>query len=107
VQPLEIFKWHDENGVWHFSDTKEQGQAAQTVTVDPNASIVHLPPIKNSERYEQITAATASGSRGTSANSTDPDSSPFGKITNLIDDSKKLDQLQQDRMAREERAAQE
>jgi hypothetical protein len=105
-KPVEVFKWQDENGAWHFSDTQEQGQAAQTVTVDPNASVVHLPPIKNPEIEEQ-NAVAADNNRRESPNSAASDSAPFGKITKLIDDSRRTEQLQQDRIARQERAAQE
>jgi len=106
-KPVEVFKWQDENGVWHFADTKEQGQAAQTVTVNPNASVVHLPPLKNPEFDGQNAAAAADDDHRESLNSAASDSTPFGKITKLIDDSRRTEQLQQDRIARQERAAQE
>lgn len=102
AKPVEVFKWQDENGVWHFSDTQEQEQTAQTVTVDPNASVVHLEALKNPKSEERI--AALNNNRHDSSNSDVQAASPFGKIPELISDSKKIRQPQQDHMDRLERA---
>jgi hypothetical protein len=48
AKAVEVFKWRDEKGVWHFSDKLEQGRSAQKLSVDSNAGVVHFSGAGNS-----------------------------------------------------------
>jgi hypothetical protein len=104
AQRMEVFRWQDEKGVWHYSDTKEQGRPAQIVTLNPNASVVHLDPVKSAEN-----------SKGTAAEKNkDDDSSSVPFLTSLsmrkppelITDAKNVEQVQRQRTMRQERVMQ-
>ena len=105
AKPVEVFKWQDEEGGWHYSDNNEQGRQAQKLTVDPNANLSHFEPAKASEHKEQ--AASARENSDPSPSITFPASISLGKIPTLIDDARNVDKLQKERLERQERALQD
>lgn len=107
AKPVEVFKWQDENGVWHYSDIREQGRPAQSMTVNPNAGVVHLEPIRNPDREEAPAAVEDNNDHPVPSAAIAPTSLPYANIPKLIGDSKNLQRLQQDRLSRQERAMQD
>ena len=105
AKPVEVFKWQDEKGGWHYSDNNEQGRQAQKLTVDPNANLSHFEPAEASGHKEQAVSARESGVPSPSI--TFPASIPLGKIPTLIDDARNVDKLQKKRLKRQERAMQD
>lgn len=93
-----VFKWQDEKGVWHFSDKVERGQTAQKLSVDPTANLVHFAAAGNSRKNDD--QDTGGGSHLVGA-------SPVGAVTKLIGDAKNVEHLQEEHVARRERALQE
>jgi hypothetical protein len=102
---MEVFRWKDEKGVWHYSDTKEQGRPAQIVTLNPNTSVVHLEPGK-SAASKNGTAAEKNKADGSSSFPIVPSLS-MGTLPELITDAKNVAQVQRQRTIRQERAMQE
>jgi len=105
ARPVEVYKWQDGEGRWHYSDNNEQGRAAQKLTVDPNANLSHFEPFKASEYKEQ--APPVRKKSDSSASISFPASISPGKIPTLIDDAGNVDKLQKERLERQERALQE
>lgn len=100
--PIEVYKWQDEKGIWHYSDNDEQQRSAQKLTVDPNANLTHYEPVRPPEHKLQ----TADVRKKRDASSPDfmPTSAPLGKLSTLIDDAGNVDKLQKERFDRQERA---
>ena len=93
--PIEVFRWQDANGVWHYSDSNQSGGTAQRMTVNPDASVVHLESVRH-ENPE--TPAVGKEAR----NSDSPSiplltSIPADKIPGLVEDAKRVKKLQQER----------
>ena len=105
AKPVEVFKWHDEEGVWHYSDNNEQGRQAQKLTVDPNANLSHFEPANASGHKEQTVSARENTDPSPSI--TFPASIPLEKIPTLIDDARNVDKLQKERLERQERVLQD
>ncbi len=99
-----VFKWQDEKGVWHFSDNEEEGHGARKITMDPNANVVHF----SATEHSQPQSASMGGSSGDNHSGTSAAAgfAPVGAITKLIDDSKNVAALQEEHVARQERALQ-
>ena len=87
-----VYKWQDENGSWHFSDNVEQGQSAQKLNVDPNANLVHYEGAGESRAQDEHDAQSGS---------------PLGAVGTLIGDAKNVGHLQEEHLARQERALQQ
>lgn len=104
AKPREVFRWQDAGGTWHYSDSQEQGQAAEIVTLNPESSMVHLEPVKT---------ATIEGNPTVEKDAQEPASGlPFPttisleKIPKLITDAKNIGNLQRQHMDRQQRAMQ-
>ena len=100
----EVFRWQDEGGTWHYSDSPEQGQPAEIVTVNPGNSMVHLEPVKNTGNKTK--SPDEKDAQGQSSGLPFPTSLSMGKIPKLITDAKNVEQLQRQRMERQDRAMQ-
>ncbi|MEM1262910.1 MAG: DUF4124 domain-containing protein [Pseudomonadota bacterium] len=64
---VEIYRWQDENGQWHFSEEPPAGIAAETMTIDPDTNMISLPALP-----EPLPAETAPDSGDAAAIQTQP-----------------------------------
>ena len=85
---VDIYKWQDEKGVWHFSDTQNTQKNAQVVTVNSDTNVIQaVKPIPT-------TVEESSGSSGESAAEKEDGESPLpyspADVRDLIDDAKNI-----------------
>lgn len=48
-----LYKWQDENGTWHYSQTPPAGQVSETLTVSTNTNIIQAQALPEPEPVEQ------------------------------------------------------
>ncbi len=102
---VQVFKWQDETGVWHFSDTREEGQAVTAVTVNPNANLLHF---ETPRRLEARAVPPAEEGANAGADGIPlPLSAPVASVPKLIGDAKNIDRLQIERLQRQEKIVQD
>lgn len=102
--PVQVFKWQDERGIWHYSDDPMPGQKAQSLTVDPNANLSHYEPKAPEAAPRQAQTAPAEKNAADGVATPFPASIPLDKIPTLINDAKNVGKLQQQRLERQEQA---
>ena len=56
--PVEVHRWQDENGQWHYSD-QASGENSEVITVDPNVNVIQATPIPKPEIVGQGAPAAA------------------------------------------------
>ncbi len=54
---VEIFRWQDASGQWHFSTEAPAGIDADTMTIDPDTNLVTLPALPEAPQPEPEVAA--------------------------------------------------
>ena len=52
---VEVHKWQDENGQWHYSDAAPS-QNSEIITVDPNVNVIQATPTRQPEPVEETSA---------------------------------------------------
>lgn len=99
-EAIEVFKWRDEKGVWHFSETQNQDRTAEKILVNPELNLLHF----------ETTAGDGQGDMPgrDEAMSEKPARPPLplAGVSKLIDDAGNVDQLQRERLKNQERALQ-
>jgi len=98
AKPIDVFRWQDEKGIWHFADGQAPGSSAQRLTVDPNINLTHFEPDE---------ATKHEGGGDASPAMSLPTTLPLNKITTLMDDAKNVEKLQKQRLIQQERAMQD
>jgi len=55
-QPTTVYKWQDENGVWHFSDREEDAEVAGAEKVELTGDINLMPAFKEPPKPSTVQA---------------------------------------------------
>ncbi|GAA3944291.1 DUF4124 domain-containing protein [Litoribacillus peritrichatus] len=63
-----VYKWKDENGQWHFSDSQVEGDAHETLKYNPKANIIQSLAKKEEPQDYQVVAAAPGMNRHLAAN---------------------------------------
>lgn len=87
-----VHKWRDKNGVWQYSDTPNPNGNSEEMWVDPNTNLVKGTPISASEP-----APKSQQTKNNSPNIPVPITVSPDKVSKLMDDAKKIQDLMDQR----------
>ncbi|MEM8984411.1 MAG: DUF4124 domain-containing protein [Pseudomonadota bacterium] len=91
---VEIYRWQDENGQWHFSEQAPAGIAAETMTIDPDTNMISLPALPEPVVAEEA----ADDGDGATIQTTPPEGIPSAEDTRqLIEDVRNLQNVVNER----------
>jgi len=95
-EPATVYKWEDENGVWHFADNASTASTNKAIEIDPHANLVH---IERGRFYVNQTSDNKQTTRqemeipDNNSTTLDPDNSPYRQLPELIDRAKNIEQV--------------
>lgn len=97
---VEIHRWRDENGQWHYSDGDNAAPDAEVLMVDPNVNVMDAPrqvarPVNPARETGTAVAAPAEGKPGIDIPL--PMTISPGQVKQVVDDAKGLESVLQDR----------
>ena len=58
-----IYKWQDEQGVWHYSNEAQADVKTEVVQIDPNQNVINLKEINKALEKKQANQIPAGGSK--------------------------------------------
>ncbi len=106
-EPDTVYKWKDENGVWHFADNASTASTSEAIEIDSYANLVHIERgrfhVDQTSDIEQTTRQERK-IPDNKPTTLDPDSSPYRQLPELIDRAKNIEQVLKHGSLRQERS---
>lgn len=101
-----FYKWQDDDGTWHYSDTPPEGKAVKTITVDTNTNLIQGLKI---EKHESNNFASESKGKADSVNEESsaiplPMTMPIEKVTEMLKDAHNIQNVIDNRAKQIEQA---
>jgi len=95
-----VYKWQDEDGVWHFSDKASTTSPSEEIKINHTTNMVHM------EKQDTPKAIPQTQSNENVANNEvkllDTEASPYEQLPNLIDQAKNVEKLLDKRQKQQE-----
>ena len=80
-----VYKWRDENGMWHFSSQVDPAHPGEEININNNINTVQMPAV---EKHAENPRPYHSRNVITNETATlDARSSPYGQLPELVDEA--------------------
>lgn len=100
-QPVQVYKWRDESGVWHYSDQKAADGSSTVISVNPAQNQVHFEETPSRENASDGASTEHSEDAATQA----PSSllPTIGNAKRLMEKARGVNQLAEKRQREQDR----
>lgn len=101
-----FYKWQDESGAWHYSDTPPEGKVVETITVDTNTNLIQGLKIEKPDDKNIISEFDVKDDsvKEKSSDIPLPMTVPLEKVTDMLKDAHNIQNVMDNRAKQIEQA---